>query len=283
MLSTVFIGRENEFNRIFADWLATQSHLRGVVWADKDRYSNAWRRRWMKRSLKQVGLFQTLDRIRFNLWANRSDEMKMGWRRMCQDAKEAYPCENAREGAEEVRTASIKTSEVEQFLTRIAPDLIIVNCISQLIPAKICALPRLGLYIYHEGLTPEYKGMHTPFWAIANGDDDKVGYTLLKADDTFDGGEVYVQGATSVDPLATSLGYTGHWALAEGFPKIGAFLQELEVGRAQPIDTTGRRDGYYSYFPYSRYKAIQKRREARGLRVGPDDVIARDSADSSNV
>ena len=275
MLKSVFVGRENVFNLVLANWLAHHTHLDGVVWADAGRYSSNWRSKWLKRSIKRDGVPTTIDRMLFSFFFGRSEERKAGTKRMNQDVRAAFPYESARDKTQQLWADSMRTKEVERFLKDINPDLIFVNCISQLIPRRVCELPRLGLFIYHEGVTPEYKGMHCPLWAISNGDNDKVGYTLLKADQSFDGGPVAVQGVTSLDPLATSLGYTGHWSLAEGFPQIAEFLQNLEAGTEEYLDTNGRVPGYYSYFGYSRYRDIKRRRKARGLTVGVDDVVFR--------
>ena len=178
-------------------------------------------------------------------------------------------------GAEVLVTANVNSTEVESFLKGHGPDIIFVNCISQLISPRICEIPKLGTFIYHEGLTPEYRGQHTVFWALANGDDDRIGYTLLRANKQLDGGEVYAQGRTRLEPLASPMGYTGHWALFEGLPDVAQVLSQLEENRIQPIDTTSRKDAYYSYFPYSQLQHIRRRRRERNLPISPKTPIHR--------
>jgi hypothetical protein len=278
MLRCVFVGRNNGFNRFLADWLAERTDLRAIIWADEDRSSRGWILRWIRRSLKRNGLWSTLDRILFRVWCILNPEISKGWEKMVEDIRAAEPVEGLSRDARRISAGSINTPEIEAVLKEAQPDIVIVNCISQLIKKRILRIPTKGTYIYHEALTPEYRGMHTPFWALARGDDHKVGYTLLRADEQLDGGEVYVQGSTRLDPLATSMGYVGHWALYEGLSGVAVFLEDLERGEARPIETAGREDGYYSYFPYSQLRRIQKRRRQRGLKVTPTTVVFRDES-----
>ena len=135
-------------------------------------------------------------------------ELKQGWRQFIRDVCKTSltPASNP---AIQLTSSSMNSPEVEALLHRVQPDLLFVNCIAQRISQRIYQLPRLGTFIYHEGVTPEYRGVHSPFWALANGDDDKVGFTLLKCDDRFDGGEVYAQGAIRVDPTEPFPGLRG--------------------------------------------------------------------------
>lgn len=276
MLKCIFIGRRNNFNQYFVDWLATQVDLQAVVWADRSRFSWSWRWRWLKRARKRWGLFGTADRILYRIVAlRRNGEKRCGWMRMAKDIRAAQPVPSCGDHVEQLFTHSVNTPEIEALAKRMQCDIIIANCVAQLISDRIVRIPRLGLYIYHEGLTPEYRGQHTVMWAVANGDDDKVGYTLLRANDRFDAGEVYAQGRTQLDPLATSLGYVGHWALFEGLHDVKRVIEELEAGTAKPIDTSGRKNGLYSYFPYSQMRRINRRRRQKGLRVGPTTVTTR--------
>lgn len=266
MLKCVFACRRNEFTCLLVDWLGLRTDLRAVIWTDSKRESFGWRWQWLRRSMHRFGVVSTLDRMLFRLWCIYPGELKQGWRRFIRDVCKTSltPASNP---AIQLTTSSMNSPEVEALLHRVQPDLLFVNCIAQRISQRIYQVPRLGTFIYHEGVTPEYRGVHSPFWALANGDDDKVGFTLLKCDDRLDGGEVYAQGAIRVDPLNLSLGYVGHWALYEGLDDVARFLSDLEHGVAIPLDVSTRRDCYYSYFPYSQLLKIRRRRKERGLPV----------------
>ncbi|MHC4445670.1 MAG: formyltransferase family protein [Planctomycetota bacterium] len=279
MLKCVFIGRKNIFNEFLTDWLTIHTNLQAIIWGDRNRDTWTWRYKWLKRTIKRCGLIGTIDRILFRRWAFRSEEMRAGWRRLRDDIKKTLPTVGNYNNIEQVYADSINTTEIEIFLKHIEPDLIFANCISELVSERICKIPKHGLYVYHEGLTPEYRGQHAFFWALANNEDDKIGYTLLRANEKYDAGDVYAQGITNLDPLATSLGYTSHYALFEGLDDVERFLRELEQGTSKPIDTSGRKEACYSYFPLSQMFRIWRRRRARGLTVNPTSVIKRSDSD----
>jgi methionyl-tRNA formyltransferase len=68
---------------------------------------------------------------------------------------------------------------VLQALQREQVDALFAVCIDILIPERLTVEPRLGSYLWHEGITPEYRGRHPVFRSLVNEDLDKLGYTLL--------------------------------------------------------------------------------------------------------
>jgi len=269
------MARRSFFDRCLAEWLSLRTHLVGIVWADVARASWRWRLAWLKRSLRRAGVVGTIDRLLFRLWTLGSREMKEGARQLKRDVRRVLGGPHDLSQVPSLTPASVNDAAVEGFLRSLEPDILLVQCVSQRLMPRIHTIPRTGTFIYHEGITPEYRGVHSPFWAVANGDDDKVGFTLLKADDSLDGGPVFAQGRTGMDPLATSLGYLGHGALWEGLADVERVLGGLEAGTAAPLDVSGRTVGYYSYFPFSRWLDIRRRRRRRGVRVAPGHVTHR--------
>ena len=67
------------------------------------------------------------------------------------------------------------------------PDLVIARC-KTLLNERIFTIPRLGTYVMHPGICPEYRNAHGCFWAMATGDHANVGMTLLRIDKGVDTG-----------------------------------------------------------------------------------------------
>lgn len=264
MLKCVFVARPTTFSTFLVDWLAQRTHLQAVVDADMDRETWAWRYRWFHRSRKRHGLLSSIDRALFRAWCLRSREINEGWHAMMDDIRRACPVPPAQR-VETLKVSSVNAPAVEALLARLQPDILIANCIAERMTPRIYSQPRCGTFIYHEGVTPEYRGVHSVFWALANGDDDKVGYTLLKANDEFDAGPVYAQGSIRIDPLSNPMGYIGHWALFEGLGDVERVLVDLEHGTASPMPPRVSTDGYFSYFPLTGLLRIRRRRAARKL------------------
>ena len=120
-----------------------------------------------------------------------------------QDMRSVAPLKTTAKEVAQTLVESLNAEETKVLLHSIQPDLMLVQCVSQIIRDDILSIPRLGTFVYHQALTPEYRGLHTILWAVANGDDGKVGYTFLKANAKIDGGEVYAQGVTTLDAIDT--------------------------------------------------------------------------------
>lgn len=102
--------------------------------------------------------------------------------------------------------------------------------------------------MWHEGITPEYRGVYSPFWALVNEDYDNLGYTLLKMNERLDAGDIFVQGkAKDIDPLKDWHGYIGHKVIIDSLPEVKTLLNKLENNNHLPINRKDAKDGFYSY------------------------------------
>jgi hypothetical protein len=154
-------------------------------------------------------------------------------------------------------------------------------CIDVYLPSSIIETPRHGTFLWHEGITPEYRGVHSPFWALANGDYDSLGYTLLKMNAKLDAGDIYVQGRVDgVDPNRDLHCYIGHKSIFESLSRVRDFLIDLESGTHKSLDRSSAVDGYYSYPTGTALLKIIIRRAKRRV-FGPSSVEwqSRDDAD----
>lgn len=83
----------------------------------------------------------------------------------------------------------INHAEVVALAHTLQPDLICVFGTS-LIRGELLSLGRLGIINLHGGLSPEYRGADCTFWALHNGEPDKVGCTLHYIDAGIDTGRL---------------------------------------------------------------------------------------------
>jgi methionyl-tRNA formyltransferase len=81
----------------------------------------------------------------------------------------------------------INHPEVVALARRLQPDLIAVFGTS-LIRGELLKMGRLGMANLHGGLSPEYRGADCTFWALYNGEPQKVGCTLHWIDAGIDTG-----------------------------------------------------------------------------------------------
>jgi methionyl-tRNA formyltransferase len=68
-----------------------------------------------------------------------------------------------------------------------------------LIPANIYTRPRLGTFVFHDSVLPEYRGFSPTVWAIINGE-DHTGVTLFEIADAVDSGDIVDQERVPIGP-----------------------------------------------------------------------------------
>jgi methionyl-tRNA formyltransferase len=96
--------------------------------------------------------------------------------------------------------------------------LLMVNWRRMLAPS-ICARMRLGAFVFHDSLLPEYRGFSPTVWAVVNGE-DHTGVTLIEAAEEADQGDI-------VDQARVPVG--AHETIAEVMERVtGTYLELLE-------------------------------------------------------
>jgi hypothetical protein len=266
VLSAVFVGSRNDFDEVLVDWLARRTDLLGVVWTS----STAWQRTlagrvaFARERARRYGLRKAVDEtafyVHFHRTKKRLDHAEL--RRRVIDPYHALHGTPSWSG-DALVTASVNSPEVMGFLRERKPDLVLAMCINEYFARPLRSIPRHGVLLWHEGVTPEYRGLYSPFWAAHNLDFERIGYTLLRMNDVYDAGEAFVQGqARDVDPVRHGHLYMGHKAIWDSLPEVERFLGELEEGSAKPVARPGAEPGVYTYPGLS--DLVRQRRRIRG-------------------
>ena len=263
MLKTVFIGSRNDFDQVIVHWLAQRTDLRGVVWTSSTEWQHTWRGRlaFARRRARRYGPLKVLDEAAFyllyhRLWLRR-DHTEL--RRQVIEPYDGRRRDPRWSGAA-LSAESVNAPEVLDFVRACDPDFAVAMCVSDFFGEELRAIPRHGVFLWHEGITPEYRGLYSPFWAIHDGRPDLVGYTLLRMTDRLDAGEVYVQGrARDIDPRRHGHLYLGHKAIWDSLPEVERFLAALEAGEARPIERADARSCYYTYPGLSDHLRLHRR------------------------
>jgi methionyl-tRNA formyltransferase len=122
-----------------------------------------------------------------------------------------------------LHTADVNAEETVAFLRERGPDAVFAVCVSDRFSERVHSIPRLGTFLWHEGVTPEYRGLYSPFWAVHELDFANLGCTLLRMNERLDGGEVYVQTPVrDVDPRRQHHVSIGHKAIWDSLPACGS-------------------------------------------------------------
>lgn len=250
MLRCVFVGSQNRFTELIAHWLSKHTQLAGIVWTSSSEWSKSFPKllAFARRRLSRYGLVKVVNEASYYCLA----------RTILRD--HAEPCQSRLVNAytsvhgqpvcdsDFILTGDINSLPVASFVRQRSPDLVMSMCIHEFFRREIRELPRLGTFLWHEGIVPEYKGLYSPFWAIHNGEPDMLGYTLLRMNNRYDEGDVYLQGRVNeIDAKTDSPLYIGHKAILDSLPSVAVLLHQLEHGTAKPISTLGRLAGSYTY------------------------------------
>jgi folate-dependent phosphoribosylglycinamide formyltransferase PurN len=219
-----------------ARWLSSFSTLAGVV-IIRETNQRMWKR--IRREIKRVGLTRFPDVLAFRFYYRLVHAARDGqWEE--QRLKEI--CDSYREPGEDIPTLSTwspNSAEALEFIKKAQPDIMIARC-KTLLKESIFSIPTRGTFVMHPGICPEYRNAHGCFWALANGDAERVGMTLLRIDKGVDTGSVYGYYTCDFDEVKESHAVIQRRVVVDNFDALRQKLEEIYLERAKTIDTTGR-------------------------------------------
>jgi methionyl-tRNA formyltransferase len=86
-----------------------------------------------------------------------------------------------------------------KFWESMVVDLMFVVSWRYMIPSTVYRRPRLGTFVFHDSLLPEYRGFSPTIWAIINGEDHS-GVTLFEIAEEIDAGDIVDQERVRIGP-----------------------------------------------------------------------------------
>jgi hypothetical protein len=254
-ISSLLICHEDELLNfsVLPRWLASFTELKGLVVLEEDS-SRRWQR--VRREIRRSGMFRFLDVLGFKLYylliKFKND------RRWERDITERLCSRFPPVEVPLFRTRNVNSEETLLFIREHRPDFMIARCKS-LLKERTFTIPRKGTYVLHPGICPEYRNAHGCFWALANGDSDKVGLTLLKIDAGVDTGPVYGYFSYEYDAKRESHVTIQLRCLFENLDAVKSLLCRIMDGTAQPIDISGRKSSVWGQPWLSKYFVMRIR------------------------
>lgn len=255
MLKTAFIGNENFFDHMICEWLSEHTDLSLIIWTNELSWAHGTGierkkkvlRRFINRAQRKGSLRTLNEALYYVIYRRFLQPKEISQVLDAVNSTERHPQKPLAE-IKQVRPKDIKSSELQHLIESSELDAIFSVCIDVYLPEKMINAPKHGSFLWHEGITPEYRGVYSPFWALLKKDYDNLGYTLLRMNTKLDAGEVFVQGkAENVDLKKDWHSYIGHKAIIDSLPKVKQFIGQLERNQHRPIDRENAVDGYYSY------------------------------------
>lgn len=220
---------------VLTRWLGTFSALVGVVVINEPR-SRLWRR--VRREVRRNGVLRFLDVLAFRAYYLAF--LARGDRRRLQNEIVRLRLDAGKiPSAPLLQTQSPNSQEARSFIEALSPDVVIARC-KTLLTEDVFSIPRLGTFVMHPGICPEYRNAHGCFWALANRDLKRVGMTLLRIDKGVDTGPVFGYYSYPFDELHESHIVIQDRVILENLDALRDKFIEIFNGTAKPLGTEGR-------------------------------------------
>ena len=217
-----------------ARWLGSFSTFTGSVIV---REPAARKRRRIRREIERVGFWRSLDVLAFRVYygLTRAASDRRWEKRELEQLRGRY---KDRPLVPELLVDSPNAAASEQFIRERQPDLVVARC-KTLLKESVFSIPRLGTFVMHPGICPEYRNAHGCFWARALGDAGNVGMTLLRIDRGVDTGPVFGYFRVAADRHEPHV-VTQHRVVLEHLDAIADTLLRVADETARPLTTEGR-------------------------------------------
>lgn len=219
-----------------ARWIASWATLSGVVVI---REAQSVLRRRIRREWRRVGTLRLLDVLAFRLYHRlilaRRDETWMA--EQLARLRNRFPDTPSGTRTLEVQTPGSKESQA--FIEESRPDFVIALC-KNILPERVFSIPRFGTFVFHPGICPEYRNAHGCFWALASGDRERVGMTLLRIDRGVDTGPIFGHFGAEFDEKRDTHIQIQNRVVLDNLDALRERLLEIARGTARPIDVSGR-------------------------------------------
>jgi folate-dependent phosphoribosylglycinamide formyltransferase PurN len=243
-----------------ASWLASSLRLAGLI-IIRDPRGRQWR--VARREIRRVGWLRFLDVIAFRLFARlRLARREREWKNLeIARLRHRYPADLT--NVPRIVVATPNSEEARAFLEQLRPDLAIARC-KIILKQAIFSIPRVGTFVLHPGICPEYRNAHGCFWALTRRDLERVGMTLLRVDPGIDTGPIFLHGTYDFDEVEESHGIIQYRAVTENLDAVADVLTALARGEnVRPISVDGRESavwGQPQLTAYLRWKSEARRK-----------------------
>lgn len=162
------------------------------------------------------------------------------------------------------RVASVNDDATPALLRQLAPSVVVVSGTRIIAERVLHSVPCPFINI-HAGITPQYRGVHGGYWALAEGHPDLVGTTVHLVDRGIDTGGV-LERAYFTPTREDSFVTYPYLHLQAGLPALGRQVDTVLAGgelRPEPDDATAVPSRLYSHPTLWGYLAVRLRRGVR--------------------
>ncbi len=123
---------------------------------------------------------------------------------------------------------SVNADETVAILQELGPSVVVVNG-TRIIAKSVLGCVDAPFVNIHAGITPQYRGVHGGYWALAEGHPELVGTTVHLVDPGIDTGTVLSRAYFATTPQDSIATYP-YLHLAAGLPQLGTHAERAAAG-----------------------------------------------------
>ena len=140
--------------------------------------------------------------------------------------------------------AKIREAQWLSVLEELAPDVIVVVAVGQIIPESILKLPKYGCINVHASLLPKYRGAAPIQWAVIDGEKES-GVTTMQMDAGLDTGDMLLKETVALEEKETG------GSLFDKLSEVGAQLLIKTLEALENGTVTAQKQPAESPTPYA--------------------------------
>ncbi|MBW2152884.1 MAG: methionyl-tRNA formyltransferase [Deltaproteobacteria bacterium] len=151
-----------------------------------------------------------------------------------------------------LQPAKLRDPETLKWVRHLAPDLLVLAYVTDIVPKEMIDLSTHGGINYHPSLLPKFRGGSAMNWAIISGETE-TGVTIHMIDEGIDTGPIILQEKVAIEPEDTlkSLYFNKLYPL--GIKMIPEAVRLIREGRANPVP---QNESEASYQPLIKEKDV---------------------------
>lgn len=183
-----------------------------------------------KRRLKRLGFFRVGSQVAFSFLV--VPFLSLAGKKRVKEIKKTYGFDETPVPEEKiVRFETVNDQACIDLLKELSPDVVIVSG-TRILSKKLLESSPAVFINMHAGITPQYRGVHGGYWAMANNDPDHCGVTVHLVDKGIDTGAILFQKVIPVKPKDNYTTYP-FLQLGEGLPLMKKAVADAANGRLQ--------------------------------------------------
>jgi folate-dependent phosphoribosylglycinamide formyltransferase PurN len=198
---------------------------------------------FLRRRLRRLGPFAVFGQLAF---ISLSRIQRVFYRRKERDFLSRAGLDGSSITVDRFRVRSINDTRAIELLQSLTPKVVVVFQTRILARRVLESVPAVFINI-HNGITPQYRGLHGAYWALANGEPENCGVTIHRIDAGVDTGAIIAQ--SRITPPRSANYSTYHWyQLAVALPLLITAVEQALSGQlaiSEPKPETASRRYYH--------------------------------------